>query len=330
MIRKTVLLHVGPHKTGTTALQRFWQENREHLARNGVLYPGPGDAHHRLAYDLLGWPTRRFDRAKILAACAAAPENMVILSSEDFSFFNADQFRRLRDLLHGSDIRVAYFLRRIPDALHSFWIETIKQGRSATFAELADGFPANQISGQAYFDPLMQLRTLEEVFGMDALDVFSYDMIRTSDGDILDAFSDRYFTAKMPAIGLKKKNVTPSLARVELTRQVNKRQAAPNPGGWNSYGFRMLMKRMRERPIPWFNDFKACVAEEAVPYRFEDHALEAISSAVIDLVGDRFVGDRDMAISHYRSRGGRDYLYVPADARLNRTFGDHLDQLATS
>ena len=330
MVRRTVVLHVGPHKTGTTALQRFWQENREHLARDGILYPGPGDAHHRLAHDLLGWPPKKFDREKLLKTCATWPGDMIILSSEDFSFFDVDQFRRLCELLGGNDIRVAYFLRRIPDALYSFWIETIKQGRSATFAGLADGFPGNQTSGQAHFDPLTQLRTLDDVFGRDAVDVFSYDMIRASDRDILDAFSDRYIKAAMPAVGLKKKNVTPNLARIELARQVNKRQAAGDPDRWNSYGFRMLMKRMRERPIPWFNDFKACVLDEAVPYHFEDRALADYNTAVIDLVGDRFVGDQDAAIAHYTATGGRDHLYVPANALLNKAFGARLDELAAS
>jgi len=37
-----LLLHVGPHKTGTTAIQIFCERNRKHLARAGFWYPEVG------------------------------------------------------------------------------------------------------------------------------------------------------------------------------------------------------------------------------------------------------------------------------------------------
>ncbi|MDB6455123.1 hypothetical protein [Falsirhodobacter sp. 20TX0035] len=328
-MRRTILLHVGPHKTGTTALQRFWQENRDHLARNGVLYPGQDDAHHALAHDLLGWKVRKFDRDKLLAACAEIECDTVILSSEDFSFLNTDQLRRLRNLLEGHEVRVVYFLRRIPDALYSFWQETIKQGRSATFAEVADGFPANQTSGQAFFDPVTQLRGITEVFGHNVLDVFSYDVIRGSRTDILGAFSQRYLTGELPHAGLKKKNAAPSLAKIELARQINQRRTGRD-WGWDSHGFRQLLKRMDRDPIPWFEDFKASVIEQAVPYRFDEQALDPVREEVKALVGDRFVCDADDALSRYGSPTDRKHLYVPAKAPLNKTFRKRLDRLAAS
>ena len=38
----TRLLHVGPHKTGTTAIQGALHLARERLAAEGVVYPGRG------------------------------------------------------------------------------------------------------------------------------------------------------------------------------------------------------------------------------------------------------------------------------------------------
>ena len=37
-----LLLHIGPHKTGTTAIQKFCERNRTHLAKAGFWYPKVG------------------------------------------------------------------------------------------------------------------------------------------------------------------------------------------------------------------------------------------------------------------------------------------------
>jgi len=54
-VSRTVYLHVGIAKTGTTYLQRRLFANRELLERHGTLYPGSGPAAHFLAsLDLRG------------------------------------------------------------------------------------------------------------------------------------------------------------------------------------------------------------------------------------------------------------------------------------
>jgi hypothetical protein len=44
-----VLVHVGFHKTGTTALQSAFASTRPELLAAGVLYPGELRSHHRAA-----------------------------------------------------------------------------------------------------------------------------------------------------------------------------------------------------------------------------------------------------------------------------------------
>ena len=52
---RTVFLHVGLAKTGTTYLQRILHSNRDLLRRNGVLYPGTRRADHfKASLDLRG------------------------------------------------------------------------------------------------------------------------------------------------------------------------------------------------------------------------------------------------------------------------------------
>jgi hypothetical protein len=50
----TILLHVGFHKTGTTALQSAFAAARPGLSASGVRYPGPFTSHHRAAMAVTG------------------------------------------------------------------------------------------------------------------------------------------------------------------------------------------------------------------------------------------------------------------------------------
>ena len=88
-----LLLHIGVHKTGTTAIQAALADARTDLAANGVRYPGKLQAHHRAALAVLGRPwgwnarggavldTEHFDK---LAKRANAYSGRVVISSEFF------------------------------------------------------------------------------------------------------------------------------------------------------------------------------------------------------------------------------------------------------
>jgi hypothetical protein len=43
-----LFLHIGRHKSGTSSIQHFFNQNRTALERDGILYPAPasGVAHH--------------------------------------------------------------------------------------------------------------------------------------------------------------------------------------------------------------------------------------------------------------------------------------------
>jgi hypothetical protein len=93
--KPVLLLHVGPHKTGSTAIQTFCEQNRKGLARAGFWYPKAGIAggqhlllpasylqhHHCLAKDLLNG-----NPEQILASIEAeTPPGLIpLLSSEVF------------------------------------------------------------------------------------------------------------------------------------------------------------------------------------------------------------------------------------------------------
>ena len=121
-----VLLHVGTHKTGSTALQRFLHAHSAALLEHGVLYPLPftDGSHAHVLEDYLQpdqmphrYPNTAF-MSKIAAVIRDAPQTQVmIVSSEELGLhlMHADRAQKLcEDLaaLPGVDsLEVIVYLR---------------------------------------------------------------------------------------------------------------------------------------------------------------------------------------------------------------------------
>jgi hypothetical protein len=99
-----ILLHLGFHKTGTTALQSAFAASRPELLEHGVLYPGRRRSHHPAAMAMTnrtwgvgregGWDPdpRDWDR---LARAAARHPGRVLISSESFALTPDDAAARM-------------------------------------------------------------------------------------------------------------------------------------------------------------------------------------------------------------------------------------------
>ena len=87
----TFYVHIGTHKTGSTALQNYLHNNRTELSNSGILYPEAGlhgTGHHSIA-----WSAAREERellAKYFQSIRVEAEKIkaqkIILSSEEFEF----------------------------------------------------------------------------------------------------------------------------------------------------------------------------------------------------------------------------------------------------
>ena len=139
-----VVLHIGVHKTGTTALQWALADARPELEAADVRYPGRRRAHHGAALAALGkswgWrsqggrPPRQqsFDR---LAAQAAAHPGRVIISSEHFCEADAAAAAAVVSGLGGDRVHVVVTLRSLSALLPSSWQQYLKYGLRATYPE---------------------------------------------------------------------------------------------------------------------------------------------------------------------------------------------------
>lgn len=136
-----LVLHVGTHKTGSTAIQDAFFANSELLAEKGVIYPrlSVHSGHHGLVTD---WA--KAHKAYVLAGGSRAAlrriaethgdsDRTVILSSEEFSRGqpgNSVDLAELREILSAFDsFEVICVLRTQWQFLQSVYLE-ISKGRS--------------------------------------------------------------------------------------------------------------------------------------------------------------------------------------------------------
>jgi hypothetical protein len=134
-----VLLHVGPFKTGTTAIQGALELARHELPEHGVVYPGKGRRAMRPGWAALGRkprgrpPVRPEEWQEFCGEVHAAAGKRVCVSTEDFGSANPAQARRIVDDLGGDNVYVVAVSRRLDRLLPSQWQERIKSHDTHTY-----------------------------------------------------------------------------------------------------------------------------------------------------------------------------------------------------
>lgn len=128
----SVLLHIGPPKTGTTTIQDALSQARAAMADEGVVYPGREHDHNlavRAVLDTVpkahppGDP-QAWDR--LLEQVAAAGDRRVIVSSEFFSNADLPSACRIVEALGGPKIHVVVTVRPLAKVLPSSWQQSVR------------------------------------------------------------------------------------------------------------------------------------------------------------------------------------------------------------
>ena len=138
---KQLFIHLGIHKTGSTALQFFFAKNRERLKTMGICYPRSKYshiAHHNMgwSYDLETWAVEN----KIINQLRSPVEEWmdligdsreygkVLLSSETLSSAKSHVVHQIKELLSAHHVKLVIYLRRQDDMASSVLNEVIKDG----------------------------------------------------------------------------------------------------------------------------------------------------------------------------------------------------------
>ena len=128
---KTLYIHIGRPKVGSTAIQRFLKFNRERLLEQGILYPRTGErenASHLLAEAMSAEDVAAREAlfTELVAEIDAADCQSAILSSENFYFVDPGQLAAC--FPERFQVKIVCYVRRQDEVLVSSYIQEMKDG----------------------------------------------------------------------------------------------------------------------------------------------------------------------------------------------------------
>ena len=299
----SLILHAGPHKTGSTALQAFLFRNRLRLKDNGLLYPESGlrqFGHHDLIKFLLGRPND-FSLPSFEQDLEFAGQ--IVLSSEDIMHLGPQELSRLKSLLRSREAKIVYYLRRLCDLWPSHWKEMIKHGESLSFPEyLAFACHAAESSHNPAVDQFLQLDRLRRAFGSDAIRIVGYDFLRLSGGHIATDFLDRFTVVGSFDGEGSAAEANPALPDwfIELLRMLNF-QYLSQTGEVAPVGLRKALVKLHSKEADALSQLKdaieECVSEVIVDSRCA--AIAALQQRTIDAFGDAICDPAEEVVKAY-------------------------------
>jgi len=192
MYQKQLILHVGFHKSGTSALQESFFAQRKELETKGVLYPSVGwQAHHRIAWAIgrkrWGWKDRggkttpNSTWTKMLWRIRLSQANKVVLSSEFLSELPLEKIQILKKQVQGRHVKVLFTLRPLVKLLGSSYQQYLKYGLKEDYVTWLHS--VLDVPGQSKLNPTFWKRHMHgevvarwaEVFGAENVSVVIVD-----------------------------------------------------------------------------------------------------------------------------------------------------------
>lgn len=205
-VSRSVLIHAGTHKTGTTSLQLLFTRHRAELRDHGILYPEAGvwnggsesDSHTNIAWELIGH--RGFDRGSgtlddLIDEIVASDCEKVLLSSEEYSclFAHPEHLRQLKDRFEAAGLtpHIALTLRDVHEYAESLYITLASFNFEMDYAEFSERVAAEgqvtYFENTYCFDYALLVGTFAEVFGAQAITCIDYDP-----GDVVTPFLETF------------------------------------------------------------------------------------------------------------------------------------------
>ncbi len=218
---KKTYLHIGPHKTGSTYIQKTLFDNISKLREVGINYPdtmiGTQWGHHDLVEAV-----RRGDR-ELIENFVNSLESVNVISSENFENFTADQIDSLLNYFVDHEIHVVYFKRNYSDLLVSAWQEHIKHGGVETWSEyilleVLRPFSGSVLNGKNILEVWAKKEKITQIH------VLGYDHLLEDKKDIsqvlLEIVTDEILDPTI--FDGKKVNASMNLKKIEVIRILNK------------------------------------------------------------------------------------------------------------
>lgn len=218
------LVHIGPHKTGTSYLQSCFRTLRGDLLERGVLWPeywsssADDPTHLRLVAKL-----RERDKSlgRQFAELNRSDYDCILISSEDLSALPPDGIAYLRELVGESPVTVIFYCRNWSSLIQSVFQEHVKQGYLITLPEyFAD------ISANPWISPVMNFALVvgayAKAFTTLNVRLVSYSELADNEINISQHFLQTFVNwSPPPPIADARLNASLDPVDVEIIRALN-------------------------------------------------------------------------------------------------------------
>jgi len=197
-MKKKLFIHIGTHKTGSTAIQRTLLAARRELRNEGIIYlPAPPPVYRSTPYianltgrdaemvrDSQNWLLQETEKQ--------SAEDKFLISYEGFSGSLRTGYRNsgivaecLREMTGSFDVHIIAYLRRQDSFIEAAYTEMIHAGA------LSSTFPEFVISlGERPFDWQLFLSSYAKHFGKESITVRRYDKeFLPTDQSIIEDFA---------------------------------------------------------------------------------------------------------------------------------------------
>ena len=210
-----VLIHIGPPKSGTSAIQYSLQKNRQKLAANGIYYPkhltdvnGISSGNLSSIYDV-SIKSRSINTAKVstlLAKCAELNMHTLVLSSEFF-------FERITEIVAVlPQAKFIAYIRNPLDSFESLYNQSVKRHHKVQPIKMSAKLPMLYLT---------RLYTLIDEFGANKFILRSYSKSAFFKGSIINDFYS-ILDVEPPSDVSKNINSSYSFEALEFKRWLNR------------------------------------------------------------------------------------------------------------
>lgn len=189
-LKRKLILHIGAHRTATSALQVFLFENFQPLKQKGFFYPFKVRRHLKLMNQIFNGTRDIAETATLLTERAdKQPQEIhtLILSDEDICMRrDLGVLARFRDSF---DVKIVFTLRRQDTWLESWFLQNIKWqwNEKLSHCTFDDFMALREDFHWIHYD--RYVRHLEELFGRDNIILNVLEKGQMPDGPI-EAFCD--------------------------------------------------------------------------------------------------------------------------------------------
>jgi hypothetical protein len=298
----TRMVHIGPQKTGSTAIQAAMNNARATLLEHGVRYAGQGTRPREAGWAMLGIGVpvgrkkpgmERWDA--LVREVEGAAEARVCISNEDFAKAGASAAARVVEDLGAERVHIVAVARRLDRLLPSQWQERVKARQTLSYEDWLReilGEPSDSATWRNVWVPHDVESLVERWAGLVGPERFTLILSDDSDRMLLPRTFEAMLGLPRGLLELDStlSNRSLSLNEAELVRHLNERFAEHGwqPDAYLDFMQRGVIPRLKSRPRaaddlpiprlpPW--------AAERVR-QISDRRAEAVKAMDVRVVGD--------------------------------------------